>query len=31
MINEEEFIKMLKEFSKVNPEVRKILEEKGLL
>ncbi|SMO70135.1 DNA ligase (NAD+) [Balnearium lithotrophicum] len=31
MIHEEEFINMLKEFSKVNPEVRKILEEKGLL
>ncbi len=31
MINEEEFINMLKEFSKVNLEVRKILEEKGLI
>ncbi len=31
MINEQEFIEMLKEFAKENPEVRKILEEKGLL
>ena len=31
MIGEEEFIRMLKEFATDNPEVRKILEEKGLL
>ncbi len=31
MLNEQEFIEMLKEFAKENPEVRKILEEKGLL
>ena len=31
MINEQEFIEMLKEFAKENPEVRKILEEKELL
>ena len=31
MLNEEEFIKLLKEFAKENPEVRKILTEKGLL
>ncbi len=31
MINEEEFINMLKEYAKENPEVRKILQEKGLL
>ncbi len=31
MLNEQEFIDMLKEFAKENPEVRKILEEKGLL
>ncbi len=31
MIDEEEFIKMLKEFAQENPEVRKILREKGLL
>lgn len=31
ILNEEEFLRMLKEFSKDNPEVKKILEEKGLL
>ncbi len=31
MLNEQEFIKLLKEFAKENPEVRKMLEEKGLL
>ena len=31
MLNEQEFIEMLKEFARENPEVRKILENKGLI
>ncbi len=31
MLNEQEFIEMLKKFARENPEVREILEEKGIL